>query len=90
MASRKKKIPASFDSPEEAGEFWDTHSAADYWDETEETEKEFDIKERSYQISLAERIYQIAKNRAEAERATVGEVVNAILEHAFNTTQHAA
>ena len=34
MAKRKKReeIPESFDSLEEAGEFWDTHSAADYED----------------------------------------------------------
>ena len=29
-------IPEQFNSAEEAGEFWDTHSAADYWDEMDE------------------------------------------------------
>ncbi len=28
----REEIPESFDSLEEAGEFWDTHSAADYKD----------------------------------------------------------
>ena len=26
-------------SPEEIGEFWDTHSLSDYWDETQHEEK---------------------------------------------------
>ena len=30
-ANKVDPIPAHFNSPEEAGEFWDTHSAADYW-----------------------------------------------------------
>ena len=38
----KDNIPDHFNSLEEAGEFWDTHSAADYWDEMQEIEMEFD------------------------------------------------
>lgn len=39
----RSPIPEHFNSAEEAGEFWDTHSAADYWDEMETVEMEFDI-----------------------------------------------
>ena len=36
MTKRRDIIPEHFNSAEEAGEFWDTHSAADYWNEIEE------------------------------------------------------
>jgi hypothetical protein len=80
----KKKLPEGFGTPEEAGEFWDTHSAADYWDEMEEVEMEFDIEERTYQISIDEKIYHIARKRAEAEHSTVGQVINTALERALS------
>ena len=33
-------------TPEEIGEFWDTHSLADYWDETHEVEFQVNLKSR--------------------------------------------
>ena len=45
MDANKDPIPECFDSAEEAGQSWDTHSAADYWDEMEEVEMEFDLLE---------------------------------------------
>ena len=33
-------------TPEEVGEFWDTHSLADYWDKTHEVEFEVNLKSR--------------------------------------------
>ncbi len=41
---KKEPIPESFESAEEAGRFWDTHSAADYWDEMEEVGMGFDFQ----------------------------------------------
>ena len=81
-----KIIPENFKRPEEAGEFWDTHSGADYWHEMEDAEMEFDIMERAYQISVDERIYQFARKRADAEHSTVGHVINTALEHALGGT----
>ncbi len=34
----KNPMPPPDATPEEIGEFWDTHSLADYWDETHEVE----------------------------------------------------
>jgi len=37
MADKNRKrdpMPPPDATPEEIGEFWDTHSLADYWDET--------------------------------------------------------
>ena len=44
----KKRDPMSppDTTPEEIGEFWDTHSLADYWDETLEVEFQVNLKSR--------------------------------------------
>ena len=39
-------IPPPNATPEEIGEFWDTHSLADYWDETHEVEFQVNLKSR--------------------------------------------
>ena len=47
MEKRNKKrdpMPPSDATPEEIGEFWDTHSLADYWDETDEVELQINLK----------------------------------------------
>jgi hypothetical protein len=38
VENKRDPLPEHFNTLEEAGEFWDTHSAADYWDEMEEVE----------------------------------------------------
>ena len=39
-------MPPPEATPEEIGEFWDTHSLADYWDETHEVEFQVNLKSR--------------------------------------------
>ncbi len=49
MADKDKKrdpMPPPDATPEEIGEFWDTHSLADYWDETHEVEVQVNLKSR--------------------------------------------
>ena len=41
---KQDSMPPSNATPEEIGEFWDTHSLADYWDETHEVEFQVDLK----------------------------------------------
>lgn len=81
MHKRKNTIPEHFNSAEEAGEFWDTHSAADYWDEMEEEKIEFDIQKRTFLVQVDGRIYQLAKKKAEAEHMTVEQIINTLLDH---------
>jgi hypothetical protein len=80
MNKRRDTIPEHFNSAEEAGEFWDTHSAADYWDEMEEEEMEFDIQKRTFLVPVDARIYLLAKKKAEAEQQTVEQLINAVLD----------
>ena len=79
MNARKDQIPEHFNSAEEAGVFWDTHSAADYSDEMEEEEMEFDIQKRTFLVPVEGRLYQFAKKRAEAEHCTVEQIINTLL-----------
>ena len=41
---KQDSMPPSNATPEEIGEFWDTHSLADYWDETHEVGFQVDLK----------------------------------------------
>ena len=47
-------MPPPDATPEEIGEFWDTHSLADYWGETHEVEFQINLKSEQNQ-SLSER-----------------------------------
>ena len=37
-------MPPPNATPEDIGEFWDTHSLTDYWDETQEVEFQVNLK----------------------------------------------
>ena len=66
MAKSKKRdpMPGPNATPEEIGEFWDTHSLADYWDETHEVEFEVNLKRSHHLIpvehTLAKQLRQLA------------------------------
>jgi hypothetical protein len=77
--NKKEPIPEQFNSLEEAGEFWDTHSAADYWDEMEEVEMEFDLQKRTFLIPIAGQMYDRIKERARQEQRSVEQVLSDLL-----------
>ena len=79
LHKRRDTIPEHFNSAEEAGEFWDSHSAADYGDEMEEEEMEFDIQKRTFLVPVDSQIYLLAKKQAEAEHRTVEQIINTLL-----------
>ena len=47
-------MPPPDATPEEIGEFWDTHSLADYWDETHEVEFQVNLKSEQDQTQFDE------------------------------------
>jgi hypothetical protein len=87
MNTKKDPIPEHFNSDEEAGEFWDTHSAADYWNEMEEEEIEFDIQKHTFLVPVDSQVYLLAKKQAEAKHSTVEQIVNTLLEHELVRTK---
>ena len=76
----KEAIPETFESAEQAGEFWDTHSAADYADQMTEVEVVVDIRRGTYLVPVADRIYKLARRRAEDTHCSVEDVINKTLE----------
>ena len=65
--SKKEPIPQHFESPEEAGDFWDLHDLTDYWDKTSETDLRFNLKRRHYFIGIAPKIAKELQRISEAE-----------------------
>lgn len=60
--SKNKKrgdpIPKHFQSPEEAGQFWDSHDSADYEKDMADVECEIDIKRRTFLVPLDRDLYR--------------------------------
>lgn len=82
MENKKKVIdplPDSFETEEEAGEFWDTHGAADYIEYLEETDNVIEIKNRVFEVRVAEDVFQKLKREAESSHQSVPKVVDQIL-----------
>ena len=55
MVEKDKKrdpMPPPNATPEEIGEFWDTHSLADYWDETNEVDFQVNIEPKHNRIPV--------------------------------------
>jgi hypothetical protein len=75
VARKKDKIPDSFQSLIEAGEFWDTHSLADYKDATKIIEMDFQISRRTRYITVPENIYRKLVQRAQVKHQTVREML---------------
>jgi len=76
--NRKKKrdpLPEEFNSLEEAGEFWDTHSSADYGDYMKEVHFDVELKRRAHDVRVTNdvlrEIRKIARQRGVATETLV-------------------
>ena len=78
MSENKQRdpIPEAFDSPQAAGEFWDTHSLADYWDQTEEAQFEFDLHQRVYLIPVEKHLAESVAKLARAQGLSLETLIN--------------
>jgi predicted DNA binding CopG/RHH family protein len=75
---RKRKrdpLPEQFNSAEEAGEFWDTHSGADYEEHMKEAHFEVELKHRAHDVrvmdNLLREVRKIARQRGVATETLV-------------------
>lgn len=67
LMTERDPLPDSFDSLEEAAEFWDTHSTADYEDFMEEAVFDINLRDRKvYYCAIAKDL--MAKVREVAQR----------------------
>jgi hypothetical protein len=51
-------LPDSFETEEEAGAFWDTHSTMDYQEYLEATDDTIEISERVFEVQVAEDVFK--------------------------------
>jgi CopG antitoxin of type II toxin-antitoxin system len=70
-----KNIPGSFESIEQAGAFWDTHSLADFEKQTKPVGFTFDITKRTRYITVPETVYKKISIKAKTKRVSIRNLV---------------
>ena len=80
MEKNKKKkrdpLPDEFQSLEEAGEFWDTHSSADYEQYMQPAEFEVDLKRRSTEVRISDELLRGVRKIARKQGLATETLVN--------------
>jgi hypothetical protein len=81
MSSPKNKknrdvIPQHFQTPEEAGQFWDLHDSADYEKNMVVAECEIDIKRITYMIPLDSDLYRKVQSIARKKGISAETLLN--------------
>lgn len=77
--SRKKKadtLPDQFQSLEEAGEFWDTHSSADYEEYMKPVQFEVDLKRSVREVRIADQVLREIRKIARQQGITTETLIN--------------
>ncbi len=79
MAKSKKRrdpLPEEFQSLEEAGEFWDTHSSADYEEYMQEAHFEVDLKRSVKEVRIADHVLREVRKIARRQGITTEILIN--------------
>jgi predicted HicB family RNase H-like nuclease len=82
MKSTDKRIdplPDSFETEEQAGEFWDAHGLMDYQEHLEATDDTIEISERVFDVRVAEDVFKKLQQEATCHHQSVPTVVDRIL-----------
>jgi len=77
--NRKRKrdpLPEQFSSPEEAGEFWDTHSGADYEEYMQEVHLDVELKRRAHEVRVSDRLLREVRKIARQQGLATETLVN--------------
>jgi hypothetical protein len=76
---QKDPLPDSFNTEEEAGEFWDTHSTMDYAEYLEPADDVFDIQERIFEVQIEEDIFERLRQEAKSRHQSIPRTLDEIL-----------
>ena len=78
MPENKEKdpMPGPNATPEEIGEFWDTHSLADYWDETHEVKFQVNFKRSHHFIPVEHKLAKQIRKFAAKQGLSTETLVN--------------
>ena len=77
--SRKTKrdpLPERFSSPEEAGEFWDTHSGADYEEYMQDVHFDVEVKRRAHEVRVTDQLLRDVRKIARQQGVATETLVN--------------
>ena len=69
-------MPPPNATPEEIGEFWETHSLADYWDETNEVDFQVNLKPKPNLIPVEREIAEQINAYATKQGVSPEKLVN--------------
>lgn len=72
-------LPESFQTEEQAGVFWDTHSTMDYQQHLEATDDTIEISERVFEVQVAEDVFKKLQQQAASLHQPVPKIVDEIL-----------
>lgn len=75
----KDVLPEKFETEQEAGEFWDTHSTMDYAEFLEESDDKIEIKNRVFEIRIKDDVFQKLQQEAINSAESVPEIADRIL-----------
>lgn len=75
----KDKLPETFSSYEEAGEFWDTHDSTDYLEHLIPVEADVELKRRHFEIEVDEDVIKALDKRARTKKISPGKLANDLL-----------
>ena len=76
---KKDELPESFASPEEAGEFWDTHDSADYEEHLIPVKARIRVERRHLDIEVDDEVLRALERLARSRRKPASRVVNELL-----------
>jgi hypothetical protein len=72
-------LPDSFETEEQAGAFWDTHSTMDYEEYLEPSDDTIGIRERVFEVQVAEDVFKKLQQQAASHHQSVPKIVDQIL-----------
>jgi hypothetical protein len=82
MKSKNKRVeplPETFATPEDAGEFWDSHSTMDYAKYLETVDDVIEIKQRVFDVPVDEEVFQRLQKEAKSSHQSVPKLLDTIL-----------
>lgn len=73
---KRDPLPEQFNSAEEAGEFWDTHSGADYEEFMRAAHFDVDLKNHSTEVRVSDDVIRAVRKIARRQGVTSETLVN--------------
>ena len=77
--ANKNKLPDSFATEEEAGEFWDNHSLADFTELLQASDDKIKINKRVFEVQIAEDVFRKLRQEAKTSHESLPKVIDQIL-----------